>query len=202
MAHYTQDDMHIPSGIRKKFPSICDPNKLRNTRKQAMSFAGTTKTNRIIVDKIVQANNLKVVKDLFEAVKNDSTAELFVTNNLALKEIDNNKNSNYINVNYKHITTLLTNYEAHPKIKDDIVALVSFIKENKVELEKWSLVLVNRGDAKGSKLLGDFYENGKREVNKPIGIVKRDKSAQSTSVTGPRALLNKELPWPPREQLF
>ena len=73
----------------------------------------------------------------------------------------------------------MTNYEAHPKIKDDIVALVSFIKENKVELEKWSLVLVNRGDAKGSKLIGDFYENGKWEVNKPIGIVKRDQSAES-----------------------
>ena len=34
MAYYTKDDMHIPSGTRKKFPAICDPNKLRNTRKQ------------------------------------------------------------------------------------------------------------------------------------------------------------------------
>ena len=180
MAYYTKDDMYIPSGTRKKFPAICDPNKLRNTRKQAISKAGTTKTNRIINDIKVQVNNLKVVKDLFEAVKNDSTAELFdVTDNSVPKEIKNNKNSNYINVNYKHITTLLTKYEAHPKIKDDITALVSFIKENKVELEKWSLVLVNRGDAKGSKLLGDFYENGIWEVNKPIGIVKRDQSAES-----------------------
>lgn len=180
MAYYTKDDMHIPDGIRKKFPAICDLNKLRHTRKQAMSFSGTVKTNRIINDIKVQVNNLKVVKDLFEAVKNDSTAELFdVTDNSVPKEIKNNKNSNYINVNYKHITTLLTKYEAHPKIKDDITALVSFIKENKVELEKWSLVLVNRGDAKGSKLLGDFYENGIWEVNKPIGIVKRDQSAES-----------------------
>ena len=180
MAHYTKDDMHIPSGIRKKFPSICDPNKLRNTRKQAMSFAGTTKTNRIINDKIVQANNLKVVKDLFEAVKNDSTTVLFdVSKKSVPKEIKNNKNTNYTNVNYKHITTLLTKYEAHPKIKDDITALVSFIKENKVELEKWSLVLVNRGVSEGSKLLGDFYDNGERQENKPIGIVKRDKSSKS-----------------------
>ena len=179
MAHYTKDDMHIPSGIRKKFPSICDPNKLRNTRKQAMSFAGTTKTNRIIHDKIVQANNLKVVKDLFEAVKNDSTTVLFdVSKKSVPKEIKENKNTNYINVNYKHITTLLTKYEAHPKIKDDITALVSFIKENKVELEKWSLVLVNRGVSEGSKLLGDFYDNGEQEENKPIGIVKRNESAE------------------------
>jgi len=179
MAYYTKDDMYIPNGTRKKFPAICDPNKLRNTRKQAISKAGTTKTNRIIYDKKVQANNLKVVKDLFEAVKNDSTTVLFnVTDNSVPKEIKNNKNSNYINVNYKHITTLLTKYEAHPKIKDDITALVSFIKENKVELEKWSLVLVNRGVSEGSKLLGDFYDNGEPEKNKPIGIVKRDESAK------------------------
>ena len=179
MAYYTKDDMYIPNGTRKKFPAICDPNKLRNTRKQAISKAGTTKTNRIIYDKKVQANNLKVVKDLFEAVKNDSTTVLFdVTDNSVPKEIKNNKNSNYINVNYKHITTLLTKYEAHPKIKDDITALVSFIKENKVELEKWSLVLVNRGVSEGSKLLGDFYDNGEQEENKPIGIVKRDESAK------------------------
>ena len=179
MAYYTKDDMYIPNGTRKKFPAICDPNKLRNTRKQAISKAGTTKTNRIIYDKKVQENNLKVVKDLFEAVKNDSTTVLFnVTDNSVPKEIKNNKNSNYINVNYKHITTLLTKYEAHPKIKDDITALVSFIKENKVELEKWSLVLVNRGVSEGSKLLGDFYDNGEPEKNKPIGIVKRDESAK------------------------
>ncbi len=179
MAYYTKDDMYIPSGARKKFPAICDPNKLRNTRKQAMSFSGTTKTNRIIYDKKVQANNLKVVKDLFEAVKNDSKAELFdVTDKSVPKEIKNNKNSNYINVNYKHITTLLTKYEAHHKIKDDIVALVSFIKENKDELEEWSLVLVNRGNNEDSILVGDFYENNKRQENKPIGIVKRDESAK------------------------
>ena len=180
MAYYTKDDMYIPSGTRKKFPAICAPDKLRNTRKKAISKAGTTKTNRIIYDKKVQENNLKVVKDLFEAVKNDSTTELFdLTDNSVPKEIKNNRNSNYINVNYKHIIKLLTKYEAHPKIKDDITALVSFIKENKVELEKWSLVLVNRGVSEGSTLLGDFYENGKREVNKPIGIVKRDQSAKS-----------------------
>jgi len=170
--------MYVPGEIRKKFPSICDPNKLRNTRKQAMSFSGTTKTNRIIDDKKVQENNLKSVKELFKAVKNDSSAELFdVTHQSVPKEIKNNKNSNYINVSYKHITTLLTKYEAHPKIKDDIVALVSFIKENKVELEKWSLVLVNRGEVNGSVLFGDFFENGKSQINKPICIVKRDSSA-------------------------
>lgn len=180
MAYYTRDDMHIPEGIRKKFPTICDPNKLRNTRKQAMSFSGTVKTNRIINDKKTQAYNLKVVKDLFEAVKNDSAAELFnVTDNSVPKEIKNNKNCNYINVNYKHITTFLTKYEAHPKIKDDLTALVSFITENKVELEKWSLVLVNRGESNGSKLLGDFYDKGEPQKNKPIGIVKRDESAKS-----------------------
>jgi hypothetical protein len=181
MAYYTKDDMHIPSGSRKKFPAICDPNKLRNTRKQARSFSGTFKTNRIIDDKKVQANNLKVVKDLFETIKNDSTAELFVTNNSAPKEIENNKNSNYINVNYKHITTLLSNYEAHPKIKDDMVALVSFIKENKGELENWSVVLVNRGEDKGSIMLADFYENGVKQENKPIQIVNRNSGKLETT---------------------
>ena len=177
MAYYTKDDMYITSGARKKYPAICDPNKLRNTRKQAISKAGTTKTNRIINNENIQKDNMNAVKYLFEAVKNDSEAELFNVSH-SPEQIQNNKNSNYINVNYKHITTLLDKYKSHDKIKDDIVALISFIKENKVELEKWSLVLVNRADAKGSKLLGDFYENGKRQENEPIGIVKRDESAQ------------------------
>lgn len=184
MAFHTRDDMYIPSGIRKKFPAICDPNKLRNTRKQAMSRTGTTKTNRIIDNKKIQDNNLNVVRDLFASLKNDSKAELFdVTHDSVPEELRSNKNSNYINVNYKYITTLLEKYEAHPKIKDDLIVLVSFIKENKIELEKWSVVLVNRGEDMGSKLVGDFYENGIKQVDKPIGIVKRDSSAMRDDTT-------------------
>jgi hypothetical protein len=84
-------------------------------------------------------------------------------------------------VNYKHITTLLSNYEAHPKIKDDMVALVSFIKENKGELENWSVVLVNRGEDKGSIMLADFYENGVKQENKPIQIVNRNSGKLETT---------------------
>ena len=46
MAYYTNEDMFLPS----KIPVICDPNKLRNTRKQLISKSGTTKTNKIIND--------------------------------------------------------------------------------------------------------------------------------------------------------
>ena len=39
-------------------------------------------------------------------------------------------------------------------------------------------MLVNRGVSEGSKLLGDFYDDGKLQENKPIGIVKRNESAE------------------------
>jgi hypothetical protein len=174
LAFHTNDDQHVPKELRKKFPSICDPNKLRNTRRMAMSFYGTTSTSRIINDKIVQKKNLEVVKKVFTSVKKDVNAKLFdMSSNDIPAELRKNKNVNYTNVDYKHIVELLNNYEAHDFIKDDFVALINFIKENKEKLEKWSLVLVNKGDEKVPNLLGDFYENNELQISKPLSKVKR-----------------------------
>jgi hypothetical protein len=178
LAFHTYDDQHIPNNVRKKFPAICDPNKLRNTRKQPISFVGTTKTNRIINDKNVQAKNMLSVLNIFKEMKSDPNNELFnVTDDSVPHEIRNNKNINYTNVNYSWIIKLLENYEAEKKIKSDIFSLINFIKENKVELEKWSLVLVNRGTKYSESLKGDFYEDQDLKKGMPLKIVSRDKSA-------------------------
>lgn len=179
LAYYTKDDLYTSEDISKKFPAICDPKKLMHTRKEAISKSGTTKTNRVINDRDIQKENLNTVKSLFDAVKKDTEAELFdVNNNSVPIELKNNKNCNYINVNYKYITTFLENYIAHEKIVPEITALINFIKKNKDEISRWSLVLVNRGKVNNSQFRGDFYENGKRQENKLISIVKRNESAQ------------------------
>ena len=179
LAFHTNDNQHVPKELRKKFPAICDPNKLHNTKRKAISFYGTTSTSRIINDKNVQQKNLEVVKKVFSAVKEDVSAKLFdMSRSSVPKELRKNKNVNYTNVDYKHIVELLNNYEAHGFIKDDIIALINFIKENSDKLNKWSLVLVNRGKEEVPKLLGDFYEDGKSQINRPICSVSRDKSAK------------------------
>ena len=184
LAFHTNDNQHVPKELRKKFPSICDPNKLRNTKRMAMSFYGTTSTSRMINDKNVQKKNLEVVKKVFSSVKKDINAKLFdMSNKDVPDQLRNNKNVNYTNVDYSHIVELLNNYEAHDSIKDDFVALTNFIKENKEKLEKWSLVLVNRGYSKVSHLLGDFYENNKLQTSKPLSKVRRKSKSHDNGTT-------------------
>jgi hypothetical protein len=177
MAYYTHQDMHLPERIIKNFPSICDPNKLRNTRRKSISFVGTFKTNRIDNKKEIQEKNIEVVRKTFDLVRKDPEAQLFEVSKSAHPEIHKNTNCNYINVNYNHICYLLTNYLAHDRIKDDQVALIDFIKKNNLELERWSLVLVNRGKEKVSSVRGDYYKNGELIRNELIGKVRRDDSA-------------------------
>lgn len=172
LACHTDDHQHIPVELRKKFPYVCDPNKLRNTRKRKMSFYGTTSVNRIIRDNEIQKNNLNVLKNTFESVKNDSTAKLFNANNNIPKELKNN-NVNYTDVDFKHIINLLNNYEAHNRLKDDIASLIQYVRKNKEKLNKWSLVLVNRGINKFSYMEGEFYNENGDIVTQTIKNVKR-----------------------------
>ena len=77
----------------------------------------------------------------------------------------------------------MNNYEAHDFIKDDIIALINFIKQNMGKLEKWSLVLVNKGKIEVPDLLGDFYINQKLQVCKPISPVIRKSKLENYDST-------------------
>lgn len=173
LAFHTNEDMYIP-GVSKKFPAICDPNKLRNTKTQLMSFYGSKSTNRIISNENVQKENISLVKRIFESVKMDPKAQLFDISKPSVKEVCINTNTNYTNVSYKYILDLLDNYKAHDKIHDDLIALRKFIENNKDKMNNWSLVLVNKSKNQPiDDWKSDFYEQGKKFTNRSICRLKR-----------------------------
>ena len=131
----------------KKVPFICDPDKLRNTRKLLMTPSQNIKTSRIIKDDQTQKNNLNLVKILMDKVKEDKKSSLFISRNPSFVEIhEKNNNINYCNVDYKLIIDFLKKYNADDSIQSDIDTLIDYIIKNDVELNKWSLSLVNRGN--------------------------------------------------------
>jgi hypothetical protein len=142
LAYHTNETLYLSDEIRKKFPSICDPNKLRNTKKQAISFSGSIKTNKIIYDKKVQLRNFTLIKDIMNEISDDPQSILFNNSKIPLKY--KNNNINYENVTYKHILKILNNYEAHSDIQVEFDSLYNFINENKKELVSWSVVLAQK----------------------------------------------------------
>lgn len=196
LAYHTNENMHVPKGLRKKFPAICDPNKLRNTRTQLMSFYGSKSTNRIINVKDVQKTNVNLVKRIFNSVKQDSNAKLFDMSNSLVPDICRNTNTNYTDVNYKYIIDLLDNYKAHDKIIGDLIALRGFIEKNKNKLNNWSLVLVNASKKVPiNDWKSDYYKKGKdgykKNENEPISTLTR-KSDKDGSALYFRSILNQQ----------
>jgi len=196
LAYHTNENMHVPKGLRKKFPAICDPNKLRNTRTQLMSFYGSKSTNRIIDDKDVQKTNVNLVKRIFESVKQDIDAKLFDMTSSLVPDICRNTNTNYTDVNYKYIIDLLDNYKAHEKIIGDLIALRGFIEKNKNKLNNWSLVLVNASKKVPiNDWKSDYYKKGKdgykKNENEPISTLTR-KSDKDGSALYFRSILNQQ----------
>ena len=197
LAYHTNENMHVPKGLRKKFPAICDPNKLRNTKTQLMSFYGSKSTNRIINEKDVQKTNVNLVKRIFNLVKQDSNAKLFDMSNSLVPDACLNSNTNYTDVNYKYIIDLLDNYKAHEKIIGDLIALRGFIDKNKIKLNNWSLVLVNT-NIKSNEIdhwKSDFYKKGKdgykKNENEPISTLTR-KSDKDGSALYFKSILNQQ----------
>ena len=147
LAYHTNETMDLPEDIRKRFPVICDPNKLRNTKIEPMSFSGPTKTNKIIYDKELQLRNFNRMKNFIEIVSNNGNSTLY--DNKKIPDIVKNANINLENVNFQHIIKVLDEYEADSEIQVDIDSLSNFISENNKELNSWSVVLVQKpGTAK------------------------------------------------------
>jgi hypothetical protein len=136
LAYHTSDE------VSKKYPSICDPNKLRHTKLQLMSFSGPTKTNKIIFNKEIQLKNFNRVKEFIVSISKDSKSNLY--DNGKIPQIVKNNNLNFENVNFLNVTKLLAEYEGHKNIQVDLDSLINYIHENKAELNNWSVVLVQK----------------------------------------------------------
>ena len=130
----------------KKIPFICDPQKLRNTKKQLMTPSQNINTKRIINDIQIQKDNLNLVKVLMSKVEDDKDSLLFNCKNSKFDVIKKNNNINYSNVDNKLIVNFLESYKSEDFIKSNIDTLIGYIKKNNIELNKWSLVIVNRGN--------------------------------------------------------
>ena len=128
MAYHTPENLFLKSKLLKKFPSICDPNKLKHTRIQELSFFGTTKSKKIINNLKIQNQNTLKVKDFILKIQNDKEAILF--NNNTIPSVIKNYNINYLNVSYQLVIEFLQNQISHAELQPDINALISFILAN------------------------------------------------------------------------
>jgi hypothetical protein len=166
----------LKESTKTRFPSICDPNKLRHTITKAMSWEGTLKSNRIIINDKIQKHNWELVKSIYYNIIKENEATLFNFSNINIREIKN-KNINLINVNYKHVLNLLDGYKAHDKIKDEVTAVSEFIKRNNSDLKLWSFVLINKNTNNGElsipEFLVDYYDQSELIKSKPISKVHR-----------------------------
>jgi hypothetical protein len=186
LAYHTNESMDLSDNIRKKFPVICDPNKLRNTKIEPMSFSGPTKTNKIIYDIELQLRNFNRMKTFIETISIHGNSNLHDNN--SIPEIVKNNNINLENVNFKNIITLLEEYEAHPEIQVEIDSLSNFISENSNELKSWSVVLVQK-PGNPQKLTGinwrmQFYNKiNILEVQDVMGVIRKyEKSEPSKTI--------------------
>jgi hypothetical protein len=183
LAYHTNETMDLPENIRKKFPVICDPNKLRNTKIEPMSFSGPTKTNKIIYDKELQLRNFKRLKSFIEIISTNGNSILHDNNNIP--DIVKNNNINFENVNFRNIINVLDEYEAHPEIQVDIDSLSNFISENENELNNWSVVLVQKS-LSSIELLGinwkmEFYnKNNIIELQSITGLLRKWEEKEET----------------------
>ena len=197
LAYHTNENMYVPVESRKKFPAICDPNKLRNTRTQLMSFYGSISTNRTICDKDIQKKNVTLVQNIFKSVKEDNNAKLFDMSSPNVPLDCRNSNTNYTDVNNKYILDLILEYNAHEKINSDLTALRSFIEKNKDKLNNWSLVLVNASKKdKINDWKSDFYkkDNELYELysNEPISSLTRKADPDVSRALYFKSILNQQ----------
>lgn len=173
LAFHTNETMGVSEEIRRRFPAICDPNKLRNTSRQPMSFSGATKTNKIIYDEELQLRNMIYVKNFFTKISKDSQSILY--DNSLIPDIVKNNNINFENVKYEYIISLLTEYEAHKDIHVDLDSLIEYIKKNKNELNNWSVVLAQKPGAaiKLKKInweMSFYNKNNNLEIQEVTGL--------------------------------
>ena len=170
-------DLNIISD--KKVPFICDPQKLRNTRKQLMTPSQNISSRRIINDKIVQDRNMKIVKNLILNIDQSSSSEKFNHGDSNFEDVRKSNNLSYLNVDFNIVNEFLASYNPHSSIKSDFDTLIEFISKNKSELNSWSVSIVNRGDKKSKYLSTD---NNQFSIVKRVSLLKEDNSLYFPSI--------------------
>ena len=148
MALHTDDDLHLTPSQRKKFPSICDPGKLRKTRAWTTHLNGGNFSRKVDKDDGKQKQNMSSVKSLFEKLYDRYNVKLF-DNETILKGTSayKSKNISFTEIPSHEIVSFLNSfkfYDGDFKMK----TLAGYIDENSLSLKNWSVSLVNRNTNK------------------------------------------------------
>ena len=150
--------INIDSLISDKFPSICDPAKLRKTREATATHEGLTIYNIVLSDKKTAEENLDSVYGLFDNLYKDQKDKLFDYGSLDKKWEDNafgdasrvrKENISFTDIPSDYVKTFFDNYEFHGLNQDNVNSFLKFIDETSDLVEGWSISLVNKkGGAK------------------------------------------------------
>ena len=148
IALHTDDDLHLTPSQRKKFPSICDPGKLRKTREWLTHLNGGNFSRKVDKDDGKQKQNMSSVKSLFEKLYDRYNVKLF-DNETILKGTSayKSKNISFTEIPSHEIVSFLNSfkfYDGDFKMK----TLAGYIDENSLSLKNWSVSLVNRNTNK------------------------------------------------------
>ena len=194
----------IPDSLMNdaKFPAICDPNKLRHTKKMKLSLCGTSTTTHIVNTQDVQNSNFDQLRKSLKEIQKDAQSSLFVPNENSPEDVRSGVNCNYSNVSYRHIVKLLKSYVAGEDSVSLFATLCDFIEKNNEKLSSWSFVVVNRknGERGRNKIICEYYsEADKGSVRDELKFVRRSTFKE---VSGGRTLKLSSLQDGHRDQIF
>jgi len=142
LANFTSEK-YLTGQEMKKFPSICDPNKLRKTTTQKMSFSGPISTNKIFSDQDHLSNNIYNVIDLFEKLYIDYSENIFDYTSLP-KGWNNSANISFTNIPPIEVINFLKYQKFHPDILQEMKSFIKYLFMNTDKSKNWSICLVNR----------------------------------------------------------
>ena len=138
-----ENDFFTPEQ-RRKYPSICDPAKLRKTSQEYLKFSGPITTNRI------DPSNQKEQEDNFISVTT-FFENLLVKFNKNLFNTDRMKNliESFSNISFEDIPTyevvkFLQKFNFHNSKLSEWQSFIHYIDENSDHINKWSISLVNK----------------------------------------------------------
>jgi hypothetical protein len=147
LANFT-DEIYLTDEQRRRFPSICDPNKLRKTVNQKMNFSGPIVVGKILFKEEEKLkNNFHIVRKQFDHLIEHYQSQLFDYSSLP-KEWSQNTNISFTKIPAIEIIKFLKSYNFHPDLTAEMKSFIEFIDKNSDKINEWSISLVNRKNNK------------------------------------------------------
>lgn len=140
----TDKDLHLSVSQRRKFPSICDPNKLRKTSEERVKLHGGFYTSKIRFNHKSMQSNFDLSVELFEHLFENYQKNIFDYESLNQNAPGkNSKNISFTNIPSEIIYKFLQKFSFH---EDDyeMVTLREYIYKNSSNVNNWSVSIANK----------------------------------------------------------